>query len=169
MKTLVIGGTSGLGRALSVHYGADAVGRSTGHSVPENTQSLIDLSINYDCVINCIPDNNQNAVLFPMYEHHDRLNKSTYFITVGSMSWRLHDSDHSKRQLFDWNEQQILRKTQLRHTLVNPAWLWHSPDTAEITKVQQEEMFKLFDFLLSLPYNSVIHLIEIKGTHNVAR
>lgn len=168
MKILVVGGTSGLGKVLTDHLGADAIGRSTGHAVPDKTQEIINLSLDYDCVVNCIPDSNQNHLLFDMYEQHDRLEKSTYFITVGSMSWRMHSSDssHSKRVLFDWNETQILRKTKLRHTLLNPAWLWNSPDHCDINKIQQEEMLKTIDFLLSMPYTTTIHMLEIKGSYN---
>jgi hypothetical protein len=168
MKILVVGGTSGLGKLMAEHLGAHAIGRSTGHAVPDNKEEIINMSLEYDCVINCIPDSNQNSLLFSMYEQHDNLGKSTYFITVGSMSWRLHsaDSDHSKRVLFNWSEHQILRPTKIRHTLLNPAWLWNSPDQTDISKVGQEEMIKTIDFLLSLPYNSTIHLLEIKGTYN---
>lgn len=169
MNILVVGGTTGLGKVLADHLNAFAIGRSTGHVVPDKIDEIINLSLDYDCVINCLPDSNQNLLLFQMYEEHDKHKKSTYFITIGSMTWRYFtpDSKRSKRVLFDWCEKQFLRKTSLRHTLLNPAWLWNCTDQTDFFKVGQEEMIKTIDFLLSLPYTTEIHMLEIKGSYNV--
>lgn len=165
MKVLIVGGSSGLGLELVNYYNADSVSRTTGHSVPENIDKIINVSLAYDCVINCIPDSNQNKLLWPMYAEHNRLGLTTYFITVGSMSWRLHDSIHSKRALFDWCESMLLTPTTARHTLLNPAHLWNSTNAAPVEHITPKEILDTVDFLIKHSYNnaSVISLIEIKG------
>jgi NAD(P)-dependent dehydrogenase (short-subunit alcohol dehydrogenase family) len=171
MKLLVVGGTSGLGLAISERFGGVAVSTRTGHGIPENIDRVIEISLEYDVVINCLPDSNQNKLLFPMYEAHDKKKLSTYFITVGSMSWRFHTEEHSKRALFDWAETLILKDTKLKHTLVNPAYLWNSKNQGDMTPISSKEMLDTIDFLLQNRYNdSVISLLEIKGQHiNVNR
>jgi len=165
MKVLVVGGSSGLGLAISKHFSADQVSRSNGYAVPEKIQEIIDLSFNYDVVINCLPDSNQNKLLFPMFEQHDQKSLTTYFITVGSMSWRFHTTEHSKRELFDWAEGLILRNTRLKHTLLNPAYLWNSKNQGHLAEISQEEMIKVIDFLVRFGYNSTVSLLEIKGPY----
>jgi len=166
MKLLVIGGTSGLGLAISEKFGGLAISSRTGHGIPENIDKVIGLSLNYDVVINCLPDINQNRLLFPMYEQHDQLNLSTYFITVGSMSWRFHTAEHSKRALFDWAENLILKDTKLKHTLINPAYLWNSKNQGDIEPISSKEILETIDFLIQNRYNnSVISLLEIKGQY----
>jgi len=63
MKILVIGGTEGIGLLISKHFDATAISRRTGHSVPENNQQIVELSRNFDVIVNCIPDINQNIIL----------------------------------------------------------------------------------------------------------
>jgi NAD(P)-dependent dehydrogenase (short-subunit alcohol dehydrogenase family) len=66
MKILVVGGSSGLGQAVTEHFGADQVSRSNGYVVPDDIDKIAELSFNYDVVINCLPDSNQNKLLFDL-------------------------------------------------------------------------------------------------------
>lgn len=169
MKLLVIGGSSGLGLAISKEFSADQISRSNGYTIPDSIEQAIAKSLDYDVVINCLPDSNQNKLLFPMYEAHDQKGRSTYFITVGSMSWRFSPPQHSKRELFDWSEGLILRNTKLKHTLLNPAFLWNSKNQGQLAEISQKDMLLTIDFLLRSNYNnSVISLIEIKGPYKNA-
>jgi len=165
MKILVIGGTSGLGAAIVKHFSADHISTSTGYPIPEAINEAVEHSLNYDVVINCLPDSNQNKLLTAMYNTHHDQNLKTYFITIGSMSWRFNQTGHSKRDLFDWNERNLIRRTTLKHTLVNPAYLWNSKDDGPVEKISEEEMVETIDFLVKQGYNrdSVISLLEIKG------
>ena len=166
MKILVLGGTSGLGAAIVSHFNADHVSRTTGHAIPDAVNQVVEKSLNYDIIVNCIPDSNQNKILFSMFEAHHNQGLKTYFITVGSMSWRFKESGHSKRDLFDWNESILLKPTSVKHTLLNPAYLWNSNDQAPIEKISEQEMIETIDFLIKQGYNrhSVISLLEIKGS-----
>lgn len=166
MKILVIGGTRGLGQVFVEHYKADHISASTGFTIPDKINEAVAHSLNYDVVINCLPDSNQNKLLWPMHAEHNRLELHTYFITVGSMSWRLHDSIHSKRALFDWCESMLLTPTTTRHTLLNPAHLWNSSKYAPVEHITAKEMIDTVDFLIKHSYTSasVISLLEIKGT-----
>ena len=165
MKILVIGGSSGLGKAVVEKYNAEQVSRSNGYPIPEKISEVLELSLNFDVIINCIPDSNQNKLLMPMYNLHHDQGLKTYFITVGSMSWRFNQSGHSKRDLFDWNEKILIRPTTLKHTLLNPAYLWNSKDEGPVEKISEQEILETIDFLINYGYtkNSVIPLIEIKG------
>lgn len=166
MKLLVIGGTSGLGLAISQNFSADYISRSNGYTIPDCITQAIEKSLDYDVIINCLPDSNQNKLLFPMYEAHDQRGLSTYFITIGSMSWRYNSPEHSKRELFDWAEGLIQRNTKLKHTLLNPAYLWNSKNQGQLVEISQKEMISTIDFLLRSNYNnSVISLLEIKGPY----
>jgi hypothetical protein len=166
MKILVIGGTRGLGQAIVEKYNADHISTSTGFPIPEKLTQAIAYSLNYDIIINCIPDSNQNKVLWPMYAAHNELGLKTYFITVGSMSWRFNEATHSKRALFDWNESILLMPGTTKHTLLNPAHLWSSSKDAPVEHITPKEILDTVDFLIKHSYTSasVISLIEIKGT-----
>lgn len=165
MKILVIGGTSGLGKAIVDKYNADHISSSTGYPIPETLNEAIEHSLNYEVVINCLPDSNQNKLLIPMFNAHHDQNLKTYFITIGSMSWRFNSTGHSKRDLFDWNERMLIKRTTLRHTLLNPAYLWNSKDEGPVEKINEKEMLETIDFLIQHSYTSesVISLLEIKG------
>ncbi len=165
MKILVIGGTSGLGAALVRHFSADHISASTGYPFPDAINKAVDHSLDYDVVINCLPDSNQNKLLTAMYDSHHKQGLTTYFITIGSMSWRFNQPGHSKRDLFDWNESILIQPTKLKHTLVNPAYLWKRKDDGPLDKISEEEIIETIDFLVKQGYNSksVISLLEIKG------
>lgn len=166
MKLLVIGGSSGLGLVITEQYQADQLSRSNGYSVPESIQDIIDRSFGYDIIINCLPDCNQNKLLFPMYAAHDQRRLSTYFITIGSMSWRFHTAEHSKRALFEWAETLILKDTLLKHTLLNPAYLWNSKNKGDMTFIPPKDMLITLDFLIQNRHNSsIVNLLEIKGSY----
>jgi len=165
MKILVIGGTSGLGQAIVGKYKADQISSRTGFPIPDKITEAIAHSLNYDIVINCLPDSNQNKLLWPMYAAHDELGLKTYFITVGSMSWRFNEPMHSKRALFDWNESILLKPSTTRHTLLNPAHLWNSNKDSPVEHITPKEILDTIDFLIKHSYTSasVISLLEIKG------
>lgn len=166
MKMLVIGGSSGLGLAIAEKYQADQISRSNGYTVPERIKDIIELSFNYDIIINCLPDNNQNKLLFPMYAAHDQRRLATYFITVGSMSWRFHTAEHSKRELFDWAETLILKDTLLKHTLLNPAYLWNSKNRGDMSLIPPKDILDTIDFLVQNRHNNtIVNLLEIKGSY----
>jgi hypothetical protein len=165
MKILVVGGTSGLGQAIVGKYKADNISSRTGYPIPEKIKEAIAHSLDYDVVINCLPDSNQNKLLWPMYDAHNELGLKTYFITVGSMSWRFNEPLHSKRALFDWNESILLKPSTTRHTLLNPAHLWNSSKDSPVEHITPKEILDTIDFLIKHSYTSasVISLIEIKG------
>jgi hypothetical protein len=165
MKILVIGGTSGLGQTVTEHFNADQVSRSTGYTVPDNIDKIVELSINYDVVINCLPDSNQNKVLTALFDYHDENQLNTYFITIGSLSWHINEPGHSKRDLFDWNEKQLTYTTTVKHTLINPAYLWNSKNEGIFEPIPKEDMLNVIDFLIKQSYTSksVIPLLDIKG------
>jgi hypothetical protein len=81
------------------------------------------------------------------------------------MSWRFHTAEHSKRELFDWAEGLILRNTRLKHTLLNPAYLWNSKNQGQLAEISEQEMIKIIDFLVHFGYNSTVSLLEIKGPY----
>lgn len=165
MKILVIGGSIGLGKAIVEKYNADQVSRSNGYPIPDKTQEVLDLSVNYDVIVNCIPDSNQNLILEKLFQlHHDKGLK-TYFLTVGSMSHRLHSPGHSKKDLHDWNEKILTLKTSVKHTLLHPAYLWNSFDEGIAEPISKDEILNTIDFLITQGYNnkSNIAILEIKG------
>lgn len=164
MKILVLGGTSGIGKLVSDHFSATAVSRSTGHSLPENAEKVVSLSLDYDIIINCIPDESQNSILELLWEEHKKLNLDTYFITVGSMGYRFKSKDHHKNLLQEYCEKLLLDQSKLRHTLVNPAWCYNAKDESPISLVGKSQILDIFKFLMEqCRYNSVISLIEVKG------
>lgn len=164
MKILVLGGTSGIGKLAADYFSATAISRSTGHTLPENAKKVLDLSLGYDIIINCIPDESQNAILELLWEEHKKLNLSTYFITVGSMGYRFKSKDHHKNLLQEYSEKLLLDQSKLRHTLINPAWCYNAKDESPISLVEASQLLDIFKFLVDqYRYNSVISLIEVKG------
>jgi hypothetical protein len=165
MKILVVGGTSGFGRDIVEQFKADGIGKQSGHALPEHMDEVVSLSLQYNCVINCVSDYSQNAVAYKMYEAHDALNLSTYFITIGSMTWRIETANEGKRQLFDWAESLITRNTKLKHTLLNPAWMYNTKEQGLFEKIPKEEILATIKFLLSTcHFKSKLHIVEIQGT-----
>jgi Cdc6-like AAA superfamily ATPase len=165
MKILVVGGTSGIGKDIADWFYADAIGRSSGHTLPEQSDAVVEKSLNYNCVINCISDSTQLAIASDMYEAHDRLGLNTYFITIGSMTWRIEQPHEGKRKLFDWAESLITRKTKLKHTLLNPAWMYNTREQGLFENISKEEMLSTLEYLLKASKNnSKIHILEIQGT-----
>jgi hypothetical protein len=171
MKILVIGGTSGLGLAITEKYNADQVSRSTGYTIPDKINEVVELSLGYDIIINCLPDSNQNSVLHSTVTAHASNNLNTYFITIGSTSWRINDIGHSKRDLFEWNQKFFFEKTSVRHTMLNPAYLWHNTENGIFEPIPKDDILNVIDFLIKQSYTSksVIPLIDIKGLYNVNR
>ncbi len=164
MKILIIGGTEGIGKVLSDKFDATAISRRTGHAVPENIDTIVELSLGYDVIINCIPDENQNLILDKLWNQHKDLNLETYFITLGSMSWRLNFDDHCKNRLQKFSEEVIFDDSKLRHTLLNPAWCFNTKAPSPIPVIIEDQIIDIFTFLLDqTKYNSVIPFIEIKG------
>jgi len=164
MKILVLGGTSGIGKIVADHFSATAVSRSTGHGLPDNSEKVVDLSLEYDIIINCIPDESQNSILELLWEKHKELNLATYFITVGSMGYRFKSEDHHKNQLQDYAEKILFDQNKLRHTLINPAWCYNAKDSSPIPLVSESQLLDIFKFLIDqYRYNTVISIIEVKG------
>lgn len=165
MKILVIGGSTGLGKAVVEKYNADQVSRSNGYSIPEKIQEVLDLSVNYDVIVNCLPDSNQNLILEKLFQLHHDQGLKTYFLTVGSMSHRFNSPGHSKKDLYDWNEKILTLKTSIKHTLLNPAYLWNSYDEGIADPISKDEILNTVDFLITQGYNnkSNIAILEIKG------
>lgn len=164
MRILILGGTKGIGKLLADHFNATAISRITGHGVPHDNDKIIDLSLSYDIIINCIPDANQNDILQLLWDEHKKNNLKTYFITIGSMGYRLHPMDHPKGQLQHYAEQLLYEKCDLKHTLVNLSWCFNSTDDALLTLISEQYIIDIFDFLIKQKeYDSMISLIEIKG------
>lgn len=165
MKILVVGGTSGFGKDIAEHFNADAIGRKTGHNLPENLGAVVELTKNYNCIINCVSDSTQGLIASAMFDEHHRLNLNTYFITVGSMTWRIETPEQGKRQLFDWAESLITIKTTVKHTLLNPAWMYNTKEVGLFDSISKDDMLSLFEFLIKrFTLNSTISMIDIQGT-----
>jgi hypothetical protein len=163
MKLLVIGGTSGLGRLIAKKCLGVGIGRSNGFEWPANQEKIKKESIDSCVIINCIPDEQQLDCLKQLIELHETLNLTTYFITVGSMSWRI-KPDHYKKKLFDFNEEQLFKKTTVKHTLLNPAELFNSRNNDYFEKISEDEILEVVDFLIyRYNKNSIIHHIEVRG------
>ena len=164
MKILVLGGTAGIGKIVADHFSATAISRSTGHGLPENSEKVVGLSLEYDIVINCIPDESQNSILELLWEEHKRLNLNTYFITMGTMGYRFKSKDHHKVLLQEYSEKLLFDQNRLRHTLVNPAWCYNTKDPSPIPTVSESQLLDIFKFLVDQSkYDTVISMIEVKG------
>lgn len=168
MKILVIGGTEGIGKVIADHFAGTAVSSRTGHGVPEHIEDLIEMSYSYDVVVNCIPDDNQLLLLTQMLDGYRLSNKKTYFITLGSLAWRLEQDTDTKRKLFNFCETLITSKLKAKHTLVNLSWCWNNKGSPPLLKpIVEQEIIDVFTFLLSYAkHDAVINLIEIKGSND---
>lgn len=168
MKILVIGGTEGIGKVIAEAFTATAVSSRTGHGVPENTDKLINESLDYDVIVNCIPDDNQLLLLEKMISASELNSKKTYFITLGSLAWRFEQDTDTKRKLFNFCETLITSKIKAKHTLVNVSWCWNNKGSEPLLKpIVQQEIIDVFTFLLSYATNDAcINLIEIKGSND---
>ena len=166
MSILVIGGTSGIGKVIAIEFSGDAISSRTGHNVPDDLDRIINMSKDYDIIINCLPSKEQNLLLETLYNVHNELKLSTYFITVGSMSYKLPNGTEFKKSLFKFSEDLLFKKSTVKHTLINPAWCFnaHDADTAPLTLIRENELIATFRLLLATKdWTSVISMLEIKG------
>lgn len=166
MKGLVIGGSGHLGKVLVDEFHFDSWSRSQGYNVPNDLDKIVNLSFDYDLIINCLPDINQNISLEKLYVEHSKKNLNTYFITLGSMSYRINDSNHTKNQLLTFSESILLEKTSVKHTLINLTWCFNHQDSCSMTTISKQDLISVFKFLLeNKDKNAIISMIEVKGTN----
>ncbi len=164
MKILVIGGTSGLGKEICNFFNSTAIGRSNGYSFPDNQNKIEELSLSYDIIVNCIPDENQLNCLESLYNLHEKHNLSTYFITIGSMSYKINNEDHFKNRLLKFSDYLLTRKNKIKHTIINTAELFNSKNSVFFTKIEKHEILSVINFLISTKsMNLNINNIEIHG------
>lgn len=164
MKILVIGGTNGIGKAICEHYSAVGVGKSNGHSYPEEAEKVRQLSMKFDIIINCIPDRYQTDCVRDLVELHSAENKKTYFITIGSLSYKINAEDHPKNILYNYVDKILFENKSIRHTLVNPAEMFNSKNDRFFSRISKEDFFKILDCLLSTEdLNINISSIDIHG------
>lgn len=160
IKGLIFGGTGNIGKLICDVFSFD----SLDYRVPEDLDKIIELSYNYDIIINCIPDINQNILLEKLFEEHSQKNLDTYLITLGSMSYRINDSDHPKNKLLEFSESILLRKTSVKHTLVNLTWCFNNDENELMSLISKDDIIDIFKFLIETKNkNSVVSMIEIKG------
>lgn len=164
IKGLVVGGTGNIGKLICDRLSFDSVSPSNGYKVPENLDKIIHLSYNYNVVINCIPDINQNILLESLFEEHSKKDLDTYLITLGSMSYKMNSSDHPKNKILEFSESILLRKSKVKHTLINLTWCFNNRDIDIMSVISKEDIVDVFNFLIeSKDKNSVVSMIEIKG------
>lgn len=160
---LVIGGTKGLGLEIVNKFNAYGIGRSNGYN-SANITSMLELSEKFSIVINCLPNDDQYDVVAQMVQYHSDKNLNTYFITVGSMSYRINDQSHVKNKLFQLNESLVLTSSSIKHTLINPAELFTTTQPVYCDRISQEEILSTFEFLINTKFwAATIPLIEIRG------
>ena len=164
-KILIIGGTNGLGKYLTEYFHANGVGRSNGYVLPEDNNKLIDLSINYNVIVNCLPDINQNTIITQLWDRHVRLDNATYFITIGSLSTKVEKFPTTKRDLVDITDKFWLVETPCKHTLIAPANL--EGVEFPFTPLKYESVAKIIDTLITSFNNDdyVLGTIEVVGKH----
>lgn len=159
-KGLVIGGSGGIGQLLCKNFLFDA----TNYRVPVDLDRIIDLSYNYNIIINCIPDVNQNILLEELYQNHTEKKLQTYLITLGSMSYRINDKNHPKNKLLQISENLLLKKSTVRHTLLNLTWCFNNSENEIMSLITENDIVDIFNFLIkSYDKESVISMIEVKG------
>lgn len=164
MRGLVIGGTGNIGKLLCDEFNFDSISSTTGYNVPHDLNKILDLSVDYDIIINCIPDENQNIILTEIYNEHTKKNLNTYLISLGSMSYRINDNNHPKNQLLEFSESILLKKSTVKHTLVNLTWCFNNKDNDIMFVISEEEILSIFKFLIKFSDNkSIVSMIEVKG------
>jgi len=164
-KILIIGGTNGLGKSLVEQFNAIGIGRSNGYKLPDTTDSVIQLSIDYNVIINCLPDVNQNTIIKALWQKHVELSKDTYFISIGSLSTKVEKYMTTKKELVDITDKFWLEETKCKHTLIAPANL----EGVELpfTPLKYNSVAKIIDTLITSFNNDdyVIGTVEVVGKH----
>lgn len=164
-KILVIGGTNGLGKSLANHFNALGIGRSNGYALPDATDAVVSLSIDYNVVINCLPDVNQNTIIKSLWRKHVELDKDTYFISIGSLSTKVEKYMTTKKELVDITDKFWLEETKCKHTLIAPANL--EGVDLPFTPLKYESVAKIINALITLFNNDeyVLGTVEVVGKH----
>jgi hypothetical protein len=163
-KILVIGGTKGLGKTIVEYFNGLGIGRSNGFDIDTEYNKIEVLSKSYDIVVNCIPTPNQLELMTNLMVSHTESKLSTYFITLGSMRYKIEDEDHFKVKLVHLNDYFLLQETTVKHTLINPAAVFNSPNTEYFERITEPEFINMIEFLISTStWKSTINMIEMHG------
>lgn len=166
MKGVVIGGSGNIGKLLCQHLLFDSISRTNGFEIPKDLDKIISYCQKYDIVINCIPDSNQNLLLEKMHEHYSLDNRHIYLITLGSMSYKVNADTHSKNKLMKFSDSLILKKSTVKHTIVNFSWCFNNTANDLMHPISEKEILDVFRFLLAYKdKDSVISMIEVKGKY----
>jgi hypothetical protein len=155
MKTLVIGGTGGIGKELTEKFLADAVGSSTDLT----TDQFLETCKDYDLIINCLPSEYQYELAVRLFDYLNALNKKTHIITFGSTGCRTRDPDNWKRKTAEWNDQLTVSKSSVKHTLLNISWAWNSPEVSPIEKLSKKDIDTLVNTIVDL--TACFHITEL--------
>lgn len=166
IKGIVIGGFGNIGKLLCHHFSFDSISRTNGYEIPTDLDKIMLLCQEYDIVINCVHDDNQNLLLEKMYERYSKNNQNIYLITLGSMSYKVNDDTHSKNKLIKFSESIVLKKSTVKHTVVNFSWCFNNSENDFMYPISEEEILNIFQFLLaSKNKDSVISMIEVRGKY----
>lgn len=167
-KILVIGGTNGLGRAIAQYFGGMGIGRKNGFDIETEYERVETLSKFYDVVFNCIPTPNQVEITTRLIDSHNESLLPTYFITLGSMRYKIEDEDHFKVRLVHLNDKFLLQENSCKHTLINLAAAFNSPNTQYFDRIVEKEFIDTIEFLINTAdWKSTINMIEIHGKKNL--
>lgn len=159
MKIFVIGGTSGIGKEIADYLSADAIGRETDIQ----NDSFLGICDKYDLIINCLPTEYQFDLTVKIFNHLESIKKKANIISFGSTGYRSADSNHWKKQLYDWNDKLTITPTTVNHTLLNISWAWNSSDSCPIKKLTKEDINSLVDIILNSIGKFHISEITVRG------
>ena len=164
-KILIVGGTNGLGKHLTEHFNARGIGRSNGYTLPDAIDKVVTLSVDYNIIINCLPDVNQNTIIKALWRKHVESNKDTYFISIGSLSTKVEKYMTTKKELVDITDKFWLEETKCKHTLIAPANL--EGVDLPFTPLKYNSVAKIINTLITLFNNDdyVLGTIEVVGKH----
>lgn len=157
MKMLVVGGGRGLGKEIVDFFNADSI-RYSDNIIP---QDIAEQSKNYDVVINCVP---RHPDQYEIMHYVTKENITAYHITIGGFFKEPEDIRENKRPIYNRHQEIIWSNLPVKHTLLNPAWLWNSPDDAKCEKISKKDILNTIEFLIKFKDNdSVISRLDIKG------
>ena len=159
MKTLVIGGTGGIGKELANKFLADAVGRTTDLT----SDSFLESCSDYDLIINCLPTEYQYELAVKLFDYLNSLDKKTRVITFGNTGCRLFETSNYKRKIAEWNDQLTVSKTFIQHTLLHISWAWNSADQCPIQKLSKNDIDILVETIVNLSASFHITELTVRG------
>lgn len=185
MKVLVIGGSQGIGKDIVEHYAPNSfsVSRTNGYNInkQEDRSKILDLSLEYDAVVNhaYCGNHSQTLMLMELIDKWKTDSKSGYIFNTGSITTYFSKTDYNVYAIYKAQQDDICKRAakkfqegvfNFKITNIRPGMLDTDRSRQKPhwdgTGVTKDNYIEVIEFLYNTKPNIIIPEIVIETTVN---